>query len=114
MGLLYLGQFKQKKMNDPPVQAMFKRSRHNTFYIFKISQGYYEIPEETIRAKGNIYHRFEPNNFRDVPNLYQDKGSMDMTPNEFKLLTSTCQNEKYQPLTMVMTGNKYTGPYILR
>ena len=88
-------------MNDPRVQAMFKRSRHNNFSIFIISHDYYELPKETIRANGNNYHIFKPNNFRDVLNHYQDKISMDMTLNEFKLLTSTCWNEKYQPLTMI-------------
>ena len=47
--------------------------------------------------------------YRDVQNLYHDKASMDMTLNEFKLLTSTCWNEKYQPLTIDMTKDKYTG-----
>ena len=42
-------------------------------------------------------------------NLYQDKASMDMTLNELKLLTSTCWNENYQPLTIDMTKDKYTG-----
>ena len=39
---------------------------------------------------------------------------MDMTLNEFKLLTSTCWNENYQPLTIDMTKDKYTGRYRLR
>ena len=30
-------------MNDPRVQAMFKRSRHNNLSIFIISQDYYEL-----------------------------------------------------------------------
>ena len=38
---------------------------------------------------------------------------MDMTLNEFKLLTSTCWNEKYQPLTIDMTKDKCTGRYRL-
>ena len=81
-------------MNDPTVQAMVKRSRHNTLFLFLISQEYYELPKKTNRANGNIYHIFKPNNFRDVQNLYQDKVSMDMTLNEFKCLTSTCWNKK--------------------
>ena len=43
--------------------------------------------------------------------LYQDKASRDMIPNEFKYLTSTCWNENYQPLTIDMTKDKYTGRY---
>ena len=100
-------------MNDPRVQALFKRSRHNKLSIFIISQDYYEIPERTIRANGNVYHIFKPNNFRDVLNLYQDKSSMDMSLSEFKLLTSTSWNEKYQPPTIDMTKDKYCGWYRL-
>ena len=100
-------------MNDPRVQAMIERSRHNNFSIFIISQDYYELPKRTIRANGNIYHIFKPNNFRDVLNLYQDKSSTDMTLNEFKFLTSTCWNEKYQPRTIDMTKDKDIGKYRL-
>ena len=100
-------------MNDPRVQAMFKRSRHNQLSIFIISQDYYELPKKTIRANGNIYHIFKPNNFLDVSTIYQDKASMDTTLNEFKYLTSTCLNKNYQPLTMDMTKDKYQGRYRL-
>ena len=92
---------------------MFKRSRHNYLTIFIISQHYYELPKKTIRAKGIIYHMFKPNNFPDVRNIYQDKFSMDMTHVEFKNLTSTCWNEKYQPLTIDMTIDNYQGRYRL-
>ena len=103
----------QKKMDDPRVQPMFKRSRHNNLSIFIISQDYYELSKKTIRCNGNIFHIFKPNNFLDVRNIYQDKNSMDMTLKEFKLLTSTCWNEKYQPLTIDMTKDKYTARYRL-
>ena len=100
-------------MDDPTVQAMFKRSRHINLSIFVTSQGYYELSKKTIRCNGNIFHIFKRNNFRDVLNLYQDKSSMDMTLNEFKLLTSTCWNDKNQPLTIDMTKDKYTARYRL-
>ena len=92
---------------------MFKRGRHNILSSFIITQDYYELPKRTIRVNGNIYQSFKPNNFRDVQNLYQDKAPMDMTPNEFKNITSTCWNEKYQPLTIDMTKDKYQGRYRL-
>ena len=111
--IIILDDLNQKEMDDPRVQAMFKRSRHNNLSIFIINQDYYELSKKTIRCNGNIFHIFKPNNFRDVLNLYQDKSSMDMTLNEFKLLTSTCWNEKYQPLTIDMTKDKYTGRYRL-
>ena len=100
-------------MNDSPVQTTFKRSIHNNLSIFIISQDYYDLPKRTIRANGKIYHIFKPNSFLDVRNIYLDKSSMDMTLNEYKLLLSTCWNENYQPLTIDMTKDKYTGRYRL-
>ena len=111
--IIILDDLNQKEMDDPRVQAMFKRSRYNNLSVFIKGQDYYELSKKTIRCNGNIFHIFKPNNFRDVINLYQDKSSMDMTLNEFKLLTSTCWNEKYQPLTIDMTKDKYTGRYRL-
>ena len=111
--IIILDDINQKEMDDSRVQAMIKRSRHNNLSIFIISQDYYELSKKTIRCNSNIFHIFKPNNFRDVLNLYQDKSSMDKTLNEFKLLTSTCWNEKYQPLTIDMTKDKYTGRYRL-
>ena len=100
-------------MNDPRVQAMFKRLRHNILSIFIISQDDYELPKETIRGNGNIYHIFKPNNFLDVRNFYQEKASMDMTLVEFKYLTSTCCNQNYQPQTIDMAKDKNQGRYRL-
>ena len=111
--IIILDDLNQKEMDDPRVQAMCKRSRHNNLSIFIISQDYYELSKKTIRCNGNIFHIFNPNNFRDVLNLYQDKSSMDLTLIEFIFLTSTCSNEKYQPLTIDMTKDKYTGRYRL-
>ena len=112
-GIITLDDLNEREKKDPCVQAMFKRSRHNNLSIFIISQDYNDLPKRTIRACGNIYHIFKANNFRDVRNLHQDKACMDKTLNEFKLLTSTCWNEKYQPLTIDMTKDRYQGPYRL-
>ena len=38
---------------------------------------------------------------------------MDMSLNDFKYLTSTCWNEKYQPLTIDMSKDRYHGRYRL-
>ena len=111
--VIILDDLNQKEMDDPRVQAMFKRSRHNNLSIFVFSQDYYELSKKTIRCNGKIYHIFKPNNFRDVLNLYQDKASMYMTLNEFKLLTSICWNKNYQPLTIDMTKDKFCGRYRL-
>ena len=108
-GIIKLDDLNEKEMNDPRVHAMFKISRHNTLSIFIFSQDYYEFSKKTIRANGNIYHIFKPNNFLDVRNIYQDKASMVLTLDEFRYLTSTCWNQNYQPLTIDMTKDIYQG-----
>ena len=112
-GIIILNDLNEKEMNDPRVQAMFKISRHKNLSVFTISQDYYELLKRTIRANGNVYHIFKPNNFLDVRMIYQDKASMDMTLDAFKYLTSTCWNQNYQPLTIDMTKDKYRGRYQL-
>ena len=111
--IIILDDLNQKEMDDPRVQAMFKRSRHNNLSIFIISQDYYELSRRTKRCNGNIFHIFKPNNFSDVRNIYQDKALMDMTLDELKYLTSTCWNKNYQPLTIDLTKDKYTGRHRL-
>ena len=111
--IIILDDLNEKEINNDKIQAMFKRGRHNNLSIFIISQDYYELPKRTIRANGNIYYIFKLNNFRDVQNLNQDKASMDKTLNEYKLLTSTCWNKSYQPLTIDMTRTAYDGRYRL-
>ena len=112
-GIILLDDLNEKKMNDPRVQAIVKRSRHNNLSTFKISQDYYELPKRNIRANSNIYRVFEPNSFRDDQNLYHDKVSMGMTLDEFKYLTSTCWIEKNQPLTLDMTKDEFTARFRL-
>ena len=71
------------------------------------------MPKRTIQANWKIYHMLNTNNFRYVQNLYQDKATMNVTFDEFKYLTSTYWNEKYQTFTTDMTKDKYTGSYRL-
>ena len=111
--IIILDDLNEKEINNDKIQAMFKRGRHNNLSIFIISQDYYELPKKTIRANGNIFHLFKTNNYLDVRNIYQDKATMDMTLDEFKSLISICWNEKYHPLTIDMTKDKYTGRYRL-
>ena len=83
----------QKEREDPRVQAMFKRSRHDILSIFIKSQGFYGLPKKTIRANGKIYNIIKPNNYRDRY-FYQDKASIDMTLNDFNYLTPTFWDKK--------------------
>ena len=41
--IIILDDLNQKEMDDPRVQAMFKRSRHNILSIFILRQDYYEL-----------------------------------------------------------------------
>ena len=108
-----LDDLNEKEVNDPREQAIFVRFRHNISSHFVISQEFYELPKRTIRANGNNYHIFKPNHFRDVEKRYQNNASIDMTLNGIKNLTSTCWNEKYQPLTIDRTNDKHSGRYRL-
>ena len=107
--IIILDDLNDKEINNDKIQAMFKQGRHNNLSISIISQHYYELPKKTISSNGSIYDIFIPNNFLDVRKIYQDKVSMDMTLDEFKNLTSTCWNEKYQPPTIDMTKDNYQG-----
>ena len=111
--IIILHDLSEKEINNDKIQAMFKRGRHNNLSIFIISQDYYELPKKTIRANGKMFHLFKTNNYLDVRKIYQDKASIDMTLDEFKSLISICWKEKYQPLTIDMTKDKYTGRYRL-
>ena len=111
--IIIVDDLKEKEINNDEIQAMFKQRCDNNLTIFIISQDHCERPKRMIRANGNIYHIFKPNSLLDVRNIYQDKASMDMTLDEYKYLTSTCWNEQYQPLTIDMTKNRYTGCYRL-
>ena len=101
--IIILDDLNEKKINNDKIQAIFKRGRHSNLSIIIVSQGYYELPKRKIRTVGNIHHIFRPNKFGDVQKINQDKSSNDMTLNEYKLLTFTCWNEKYPPLTIDMT-----------
>ena len=111
--IIILDDLNEKEINNEKIQAMFKKGRHNNLSIFIISQDYYELPKRTIRCNGNVFHLFKPNNYLDIRNIYQDKASMDMTLDESKYLTSICWNKNYQPLTIDMSKDKYTGRYRL-
>ena len=111
--IIILHDLNEKEFNKEKIQAMCKRGRHNNLSIFIISQDYYELPKRTIRCNGNIFHLFKPNNYLDDRNIYQHKASLDMTLDEFKYLTSTCWNKNYQPPTIDMTKDKFTGRYRL-
>ena len=99
-GKIILDDLSEKEIDDPRTQATFKRSGNSDLSICIISLVSNELPKRTLRVNGNIYHIFNLNNFRDVRNLYQDKTSMDMTPNEYKFLTSTSWDKSINQLLL--------------
>ena len=103
-GIIILDDLIEKEMDNPPVQALYKRSRHINLSLYIINQDYYELSKKTICTNGKIYYIFIPNIYRAVLNIYQDKSSMDMNNKEFKLPTSTCSNEKNHSLKNIYTG----------
>ena len=74
-GVIIIDDSNEREVNNPRIQAMFKRSRHNSLSIFINSQDYYKPPKKMIRVNGKIYHIFRPNNFGDGQNLYQNKNN---------------------------------------
>ena len=108
-GIVTLDDSSEKDLNNPRIQTIFHRSRHKNLSFFMVSQNYYELPNRTIRANGNIYHIFKPNNFRHVRNLYQDKAKLDVSLKEYKHSTSTCWDKNHQPFTIDTTKDKITG-----
>ena len=48
--IVILDDLNQKEMDDPRVQAMFKRSRHNNLSIFIICQDYYDLSKKQYAA----------------------------------------------------------------
>ena len=59
-----------------------------------------------MRANGNIYHTINPNNFRDVEILHQEKASMDMTHNGIKSFTSTSSNKNINDSLLIGRSKK--------
>ena len=53
-GIIILDDLNEKKVNDPRMQTLFKRLRHNNLSILIINQDYYALPKKTIRGYGNI------------------------------------------------------------
>ena len=95
-----------KKKNDPRVQAIIKRSRHNSFCDLIISQGYYETPKRTIPANGSFYLLLKAKNFRYFQNLFH--AIIDTTLKDIIILVSTCWKKKHQPLAKDTTKEKNT------
>ena len=112
-GVIILDDLNEREMNNPRIQAMFKRSRHNNLSILIISWDYYELPKRTLRANGNIYHILKQNKCRDVQNLFQDNARMGMTLDEINFPTCNCWDEKYQPPLLDMSREKNSRCYPL-
>ena len=107
----FLSDLNEKK--DPRVQALCRRSSRCNICIFIFNPDHCESPKRTILANVNINHISKPNSYRDVQKLYQDKTSMDMTLIVYRIITSTCWNERHQTLTYDRTEVKCVSRYRL-
>ena len=50
VSIIILDDINQKEIKIDKIPAMIKRKRHKHFFIFIISQDYYELPKKTIRV----------------------------------------------------------------
>ena len=79
-GIIILDDLNQKEMEDPRVQAMFKRSRHNNLSIFILSVKIITNYQKELFDVMEIYFTYlNQIIFVMYKILYQDKASMDMT-----------------------------------
>ena len=93
----YFRKFKQKRKELSLARAFFKQSRPKKISVFKISKDYSELPRRTIRA--NLSY-IQAKRIQGRSEIFHNKASMDLTVDEFKFLTSTSWNRKYQFLTI--------------
>ena len=72
---------KQGSNND----LFFTGGRHNNIDIYYTSQGYFDLPKNTIRNNSNIYFLIKQS-LRDIKLLFHDIAGLDMKLEEWKEL----------------------------
>ena len=109
-GITILDNLIENEKKDPRV-SIVQTFQTQYFTIFIICQDYHELPKRTIMANGNISHILKPKIFRDFQKLYQNKDSIDRTPNEFKLLLPLVQMKKKSTSHHWYDKRKNTGSH---
>ena len=109
--VIILDDLNKQQLQDPRVQMLFKRGRHNNLSIFVISHGFYELPKDTIRENSTIIHHFITNNFANVECIHRQLASTDMVIKEFKQFCHEVWNDDYNFITIDLTKKKNDGKY---
>ena len=109
--VIILDDLNKQQLQDPRVQMLFKRGRHNNLSIFVISHGFYELPKDTIRENSTIIHHFITNNFANVECIHRQLSSTDMVIKEFKQFCHDVWNDDYNFITIDLTKKKNDGKY---
>ena len=109
--VISLDDLNKQQLQDPRVQMLFKRGRHNNPSIFVISHGFYELPKDTIRENSSIIHHFITNNFANVERIHRQLSSTDMLIKEFKQFCHEVWNDDYNFITIDLTKKKNDGKY---
>ena len=109
--VIILDDLSKNQLNDKKVQMLFKRGRHNFVSVFIVSQGFYELPKETIRENSNLIHHFITNNYCNVEHIHRQLCSTDMKIGEFKNFCHDTWLKDYNFITIDLTKNKNNGEY---
>ena len=57
---------------------LFARGRHENLTIFVVTNGFNEVPNDTIRENSSSFHHFITNNFANVECIHRQLISTDM------------------------------------
>ena len=109
--LIILDDSNKHQLQDPRVQIIFKRGRHNNVSIFVLSHGFYELPKDTIRENSTITHHFITNNIANVECIHRQLSSADMLIKEFKQFCHDVWNDDYNFTTFDLTKKKNDSKY---
>ena len=109
--VIILDDLNKQQLQDPRVQMLIKRGRHNNLSTFVISHGFYELPKDTIRENSSIIHHFITKNFANVECIHRQLASTDMVKKEFKQFCHEVWNDDYNFITIDLTKKKNDGKY---
>ena len=109
--VIILDDLNKQQLQDPRVQMLFKRGRHNNLSIFVISHGFYELLKDTIRENSTIIHHFITNNFANVEYIHRQLASTDMVIKEFKQFCHEVWHDDYNFITIDLTKMKNDDKY---
>ena len=96
--------------NSSQIDEFFTRGRHEDLDVYYINQSYFALPRQSIRNYSDRLILFKQT-LRDVQNMYQDIGALDMIYDEFKEMCRVAWVEEFNYLCIDMTKSKNEGKY---